>query len=88
MGVEPTGLSALKKVEAILANPAIYQLGELIPGPDPLKGGRPRDYPAWTLIFWGLIRDLVHIEVVIAEDGGLTVTDTVREADLPVPMRI
>jgi hypothetical protein len=42
----------------------------------------------WTLVFWGLIRDLVHIEVVIAEDGGLIVTDTVREADLPVPMRI
>lgn len=52
MGAEPTSLSALEKVEAILANPAIYQLGELIPAPDPLKGGRPRDYPGWTLIFW------------------------------------
>lgn len=42
----------------------------------------------WTLIYWGLTTDLLHIEVVIAEDGGVTVTDTVREADLPVPMRV
>ena len=52
MATEPDGLSALEKVEAILANPAIYELANLIPPPDPKKGGRPRDYPAWTLIFW------------------------------------
>ena len=49
---EPDGLSALEKIEAILANPAIYELGELIPAVDPTKGGRPRHYPAWTLILW------------------------------------
>ncbi len=49
---EPEGLSSLEKVEAILANPAIYELGDLVPTPDPQAGGRPRDYPAWTLIMW------------------------------------
>jgi len=52
MATEPDGLSAPEKVEAILATPAIYELGDLIPTPDPKKGGRPRDYPAWTLMFW------------------------------------
>ena len=51
-GAKPDGLSALEKIEAILANPAVYELGELIPLPDPTLGGRPRDYPAWTLILW------------------------------------
>jgi hypothetical protein len=49
---EPAGLSSLEKVEAILANPAIYELGDLIPTPDLQHGGRPRDYPSWTLILW------------------------------------
>ena len=49
---EPEALSALEKIEAILANPAVYELGDLVPTPDPTKGGRPRDYPAWTLIMW------------------------------------
>jgi hypothetical protein len=48
----PEGLSSLAKVEAILANPAIYELAELVPEPDRTQGGRPRDYPAWTLLFW------------------------------------
>jgi hypothetical protein len=48
----PEGLASLAKVEAILANPAIYELAELIPEPDRTQGGRPRDYPVWTLLFW------------------------------------
>lgn len=42
----------------------------------------------WTLVQWALTTDLLHIEVVLTADGGLTVNDTVREAGLPVPMRI
>lgn len=49
---EPDGVSALERIEAILTNPAVYELGDLVPLPDPTKGGRPRDYPAWTLILW------------------------------------
>ncbi len=49
---EAVGLSGLEKLEAILANPAIYELGDLVPVPDPQRGGRPRDYPPWTLILW------------------------------------
>ena len=51
-GGEPEGVSALERIEAILANPAVYELGDLVPTPDPTRGGRPRDYPAWTLVLW------------------------------------
>jgi hypothetical protein len=52
MSNDRTGLSSLEKLDAILANPALYELGDLIPEPDLSRGGRPRDYPAWTLILW------------------------------------
>jgi hypothetical protein len=50
------GVSALERVEALLANPALYELAELIPGPDRTVGGRRRDYPAYMwLLFEALI---------------------------------
>ena len=39
------GIPKLERVEAIAANPAIYQLAELIPAADPARGGRRRQYP-------------------------------------------
>lgn len=39
------GVAALDKVEAILRNPAIYELAALIPQPSRAVGGRGRDYP-------------------------------------------
>jgi hypothetical protein len=43
--------SALEKVEAILANPAIYALAEAIP-PPASSAGRPRSYPAYMLLVY------------------------------------
>ncbi len=40
--------SSLEKVEAILSNPAVYELARAIPGP--AKGGRRRAYPAFMLL--------------------------------------
>ena len=40
--------SSLEKVEAILANPALYELAAAIP--EPRKGGRQRDYPAFMIL--------------------------------------
>jgi hypothetical protein len=38
-----TPIPSLERVEAILENPAIYQLAGLIPGQASVHGGRPRD---------------------------------------------
>lgn len=46
--------SSLEKVEAILANPALYELAGAIP--EPRRGGRQRDYPAFmVLVFNSLL---------------------------------
>lgn len=39
------GVATLERVEAILRNPAIYELASLIPRPSHRQGGRCRDYP-------------------------------------------
>jgi len=51
-----SAVSALERVEAILANPAVYELAELIPPANPAQGGRPRHYPDYmVLIFEALL---------------------------------
>ena len=53
MSEKPTA-SSLEKVEAILNNPAIYELARAIPGP--AKAGRRRDNPTFmTLVFNSLL---------------------------------
>lgn len=47
-----TGVSSLERIEAILANPALYRLAALIPRPARQYGGRQRDYPDFMLIFY------------------------------------
>src|SRR5438874_9903151 len=51
-----TPVPALERVEAIVANPAIYELAALIPDADRTHGGRRRAYPEhmW-LIYEALI---------------------------------
>ena len=50
------GVPKLERLEAIVENPAIYELAALIPTGDPIRGGRRRHYPKhmW-LIFESLI---------------------------------
>lgn len=45
------GVSALERLEAIVANPELYALADAVPEPDPTAGGRPRTYPVfmWVL---------------------------------------
>ena len=48
----PSGVSSLEQVEAILRNPAVYELAKLIPDAMPERGGRRRAYPGYMLIVW------------------------------------
>jgi hypothetical protein len=48
----PTGVSSLERVEAILRNPAIYELAEAIPHATGMSGGRPRRYPSYMLLVY------------------------------------
>jgi hypothetical protein len=66
-------VGALEKVEALFANPALYELAELIPEPDPTAGGRPRHYPPF---------------MVLAFDALLSVYGSARqvEAELAHPL--
>ena len=50
------GVSALERVEALLANPALYALAALVPERPSDAGGRRRDYPTYMwLLFEALI---------------------------------
>ena len=42
-----TAVPTLERVEAILRNPAVYELAALVPEQDFSRGGRRRDYPAY-----------------------------------------
>ncbi len=46
------GVSALERLEAILANPEIHLLAAAVPTPDPTMGGRPRQYPVFMAIVY------------------------------------
>src|SRR5690349_20289701 len=58
MRSKSAGVSALERVEALLANPALYELAELIPEPDHSAGGRRRDYPTFM---WLLYEALISV---------------------------
>ena len=46
------GISALERLDAILANPQIHQLAAAVPTPARFVGGRPRHYPVFmALVF-------------------------------------
>ena len=52
------GVSALERVEALLANPALYELADLVPEHGPDAGGRRRDYPTYM---WLLYEALISV---------------------------
>src|SRR2546423_943169 len=68
MASSPAGVDAPDRVEAILRNPAIYELAGLIPQPSREKGGRGRDYPDFMyLVFEALISVYASARQVEAE---------------------
>jgi hypothetical protein len=49
------GPAALEKVEAILRNPAVFALADLIPETSTEVGGRPRTYPDFMALVYGAL---------------------------------
>lgn len=73
------GVSALERVEAILRNPAVYELGELIPEADRSRGGRGRHYPAFMwIVYEALVSVYESARQVEAELSHPLVWDLVR----------
>ncbi|MGQ0803512.1 MAG: hypothetical protein ACT4PI_06585 [Actinomycetota bacterium] len=52
MAAQTGGVSSLEQVEAILRNPAVYKLAELLPQPPKQNGGRRRSYPDFMLLVY------------------------------------
>jgi hypothetical protein len=80
MGRRPCGVPKLERVEAIVENPAIYRLAELIPTADPGRGGRRRQYPEhmW-LIYEALLSVFGSARQVEAELSHPTVWGLLRD---------
>ena len=80
MARSAVGVPKLERVEAIVDNPAIYRLAELIPSADPQRGGRRRQYPehAW-LIYEALISVYGSARQVDAELSHPTVWALLRD---------
>lgn len=49
---EARGVSALERLEALVANPELYALADEVQDPDPTVGGRPRSYPAFMWVLY------------------------------------
>jgi len=74
-----TAVSALERVEAILRNPALYDLADEIALPDDAKGGRPRHYPVFMwLAYAALLSVYGSARRVEAELGHPIVWDLAR----------
>ncbi|MDX6584612.1 MAG: hypothetical protein QOI10_3796 [Solirubrobacterales bacterium] len=52
---ESKGVSCFEHLEALLANPVLYELGDLIPPTEPEQGGRPRTYPGFAIVLYGAL---------------------------------
>lgn len=75
----PSGVSALERVEAILGNPAIYELAALVPQPDRTRGGRRRHYPVFMwLVYEALLSVYESARQVEAELAHPMVWNFVR----------
>ena len=46
------GVAALARLEALIANPALYELAALVPEQDPSSGGRRRHYPVFMWLLY------------------------------------
>ena len=87
-------VGALEKVEALFANPALYELAALVPEPDRTRGGRPRQYPpVMALAFDALLSVFGSARQVEAELAHPLVWDLIRRTvheqrpDIVVPAR-
>jgi hypothetical protein len=87
-------VGALEKVEALFANPALYELADLIPRPDPRSGGRPRHYPAFMAIAFDALLSIFgsarQVEVEIAHPlvwNLIRTTAQQHRPDQPLPAR-
>jgi hypothetical protein len=49
------GVSSFEWIEALFTDPAIYAIGDLLPRPDPRRGGRPPKYPAYLTVAYGAL---------------------------------
>ena len=93
---EDRGISALERIEAILASTEIHELAAVVPTPPRDRGGRPRHYPVFMVIVYeSLIGVFGSARQVEAELAHPTMWRWVRNAckastglDLPqIPMR-
>jgi hypothetical protein len=74
------GVPKLERVEAVVTNPAIYELAELIPDADRTRGGRRRRYPEYMwLIYEALISVYGSARQVEAELSHPVVWDFIRD---------
>jgi hypothetical protein len=95
MASNPRGVALLERLDAVLANPALYRLAEVVPD-QPAGGGRRRDYPAVMLILYEALISIYgsarQVEAELAHPAvWLTIRRAVKAAsgvDLPArPMR-
>ena len=52
MKARSAGVASLERLEALVANPALYELAGLVPGQDPSSGGRRRLYPVFMWLLY------------------------------------
>jgi hypothetical protein len=71
MGSRTRGVGQWERVEAIFADPTIYQLGDAIPDPPAEHGGRPRHYPRYMTVAWlafvAVFRSSRQVEAELAD---------------------
>lgn len=73
------GFSTLERLEAIIANRALYELADAVPEPDSSAGGRPRQYPVFMwLLFDALLSVYNSGRRVEAELAHATVWQRLR----------
>jgi hypothetical protein len=46
------GVASLERLEALVANPALYEMARLVPGQDPSSGGRRRLHPVFVWLLY------------------------------------
>jgi hypothetical protein len=81
MTADALGISALERVEAILASPEIHELAAVVPTPPRDHGGRPRHYPAFMIIVYeALISVFGSARQVEAELAHPTMWRWIRDA--------
>jgi hypothetical protein len=71
--------AAFEKIEALLANPAVYELADVLPIRDPVAGGRPCHYPRYmALVYAALVSVFRSARQVEAELAHPLVWKTIR----------